>query len=218
MNPDKLFDYLDGKLSPGDRQQLEEKLMSDAQLRKQFQIAREIHRSGADARETLVASEDPERVERAGRLGRRIATAAFVLVVLNVAAGLAVIGWKRSKPSTERAQEAAVRQQLEQSLGAAGINALPTPSLSDDEIPLAAPRSEWDRLATDVIKAAEACGGSGIRDADEDRIIITVSIPRARAADFRRQILGPSVTTPQSAPSEIENITVQVRIAETAAR
>jgi hypothetical protein len=216
MNPDKLFDYLDGKLAPGDREQLEEKLMSDAQLRKQFQVAREIHRSGADVRETVVPSEDPETMERAGRLGRRIATAAFVLVVLNVAAGLAFIGWKQSKPSGERAREAAVRQQLEQSLGAAGKNAFPTPSLSDDEMSLAAPRSQWEKLAADVIKAAEACGGSGIRDADGARIIVTASIPRDRAAEFRRQILGTNAAGPPATESESDTTTVQVRIAESA--
>ena len=40
MNPDKLFDYLDGKLSPADRTALEEKLMSDPQLRREFNVAR----------------------------------------------------------------------------------------------------------------------------------------------------------------------------------
>jgi anti-sigma factor RsiW len=54
MSPDKLFDYLDGKLSPADRTQLEEKLMSDPQLRQQFNIAREIHRSGRDSREVVM--------------------------------------------------------------------------------------------------------------------------------------------------------------------
>lgn len=216
MNPDKLFDYLDGKLAPGDRQQLEEKLMSDANLRRQFEVAREIHRSGRDSRETIVASEDPETVERAGRLGRRIATAAFVLVVLNVAIGLAVIGWKQRKPSAERAHEAAVRRQLEQSLGAAGLNALPTPSLSDDQINLAAPRSEWEKLATEVIKAAEACGGSGIRDDSEAQVLVTASIPRIRATEFRRQLLGSSGASPVPADGESETVTIQVRIAETA--
>jgi anti-sigma factor RsiW len=216
MNPDKLFDYLDGKLEPGDRQQLEEKLMSDAQLRREFQIAREIHRSGGEAREAIVVSEDPETVARAGRLGRRIATAAFALVVLNVVGGLGVIAWKQKKPAAERAQEAAVRRQLEQSLGAAGINALPTPSLSDDEVTMVAPRSEWDKLAGDVIKAAEACGGSGIRDADESRMLVTASIPRDRAADFRRQVLGPNASAPVTPASESETTTVQVRISETA--
>ncbi len=188
--------------------------MSDAQLRREFQIAREIHRSGSDARETIVQSEDPETVARAGRLGRRIATAAVVLVFLNVAAGLAVITWKRSKPAAELAQEAAVRQQLEQSLGAAGINALPTPSLSDAEISLVAPRSGWDGLAADVIKAAEACGGSGIRDDSESQVLITASIPGERAAELARQLLGPNARSMPAPDPGVGTVTIQVRIAE----
>jgi hypothetical protein len=88
--------------------------------------------------------------------------------------------------------------------------------LSDDQIDLAAPRSEWDRLASDVIKAAEACGGSGIRDADDARVIVTASIPRDRTGDFRRQVLGPGAASAPAAASESETTTVQVRIAETA--
>ena len=80
MNPDKLFDYLEGKLSPADRTELEEKLMSDAQLRREFNIAREIHRSGGDAREVVVP--DPAEMERGAKLGRRIATAAVILVFM----------------------------------------------------------------------------------------------------------------------------------------
>src|SRR3954453_5498820 len=105
MNPDKLFDYLDGKLSPADRTALEEKLMSDAQLRKQFEVARKIHRTGRDSREVIMPSEDPEAVARGGRLGRQIATAAIVLMFLNVVGGLAVITWKNQKPKGDRKHE-----------------------------------------------------------------------------------------------------------------
>ncbi len=43
MNPDKLFDYLDGKLPPNERTELEERFMSDPQARKELAIAREVH-------------------------------------------------------------------------------------------------------------------------------------------------------------------------------
>jgi len=108
MTPDKLFDYLDGKLSPADRTALEEKLMSDAQLRRQFEVAREIHRSGRNSREVIIPSDDPETVARGGRLGRQIATAAIALMFLNVVGGLAVITWKNKKPK-KRPKSAALR-------------------------------------------------------------------------------------------------------------
>src|SRR4051794_15363941 len=177
MNPDKLFDYLDGKLSPADRTALEEKLMSDAQLRRQFEVAREIHRSGRASREVVVPSDDPETVARGGRLGRQIATAAIALMFLNVVGGLAVITWKNTKPKNDQRHETKVRQQLEESLGAAGRNALPTPSLADDEINLAMPRSDWERLASSVVSAAESAGGSAVRDDRENEVIVTASIP-----------------------------------------
>jgi hypothetical protein len=213
MNPDKLFDYLDGKLSPGDREQLETRLANDSQLLRQLAVARDIHRNMGGSREVIMPSEDPER---AGRLGRRIAAAAIVLVFLNVAIGIAVITWKSQKPAANRGQERAVRQQLEESLGAAGRNALPTPSLADDEIELAMPRSGWDRLANSVIAAAQTFGGSAIRDDREDAVIITASVPRSRAGEFRRQVLGPNAAAPPASDISSETATVQVRITQPA--
>ncbi|HEX8280353.1 MAG TPA: zf-HC2 domain-containing protein, partial [Chthoniobacterales bacterium] len=103
MNPDKLFDYLDGKLSPADREQLEEKLMSDAQLRRHFEVARQIHRGGRDTREVVGSSEDAAAVERGGRMGRRIATAVIALVFVNVLVGLAIIGGRFKSKSNPNA-------------------------------------------------------------------------------------------------------------------
>jgi hypothetical protein len=213
MNPDKLFDYLDGKLSPADRSALEDKLMSDAQLRKEFAIAREIHRSGRDEREVIMPIDDPEAVARGGRLGRQILTAAFILVMLNVVGGIVLVSWKGKRPEHAPKKEAAVRRQLEDSLGAAGRNAFPAPSLADDEINLTMPRSEWETLAKSVIAAAEACGGSASREDGENEIVLTALIPRERVGDFRKQVLGP---TASASPGESAIATVQVRIAEPA--
>ena len=214
MNPDKLFDYLEGKLTPADRTALEEKLMSDAQLRREFNIAREIHRSGGDAREIIPAL-DPATAEKGGRLGRRIATAAIVLVFLNVFVGLAVIAAKRSKPSLATdPKEAAMRQQLRESLGSAANSALPQPSLNDDVIQLTAAKSEWTNLSAAVVAAAEACGGSAPKEATDNGVLMTVSIPRARVAEFRQKVLGPTAAANAGAPTSGEIATIQVRIAE----
>jgi anti-sigma factor RsiW len=216
MNPDKLFDYLDGKLSPADREELEKQLANDSQLLRQLAVARDIHRNMRDSREVLIPSENPDTVARGARLGRQIAVAAMVLVFLNVVGGLAVITWKSKKPVGQKRDEMAGRQQVEESLDAAGRNALPTPSLADDEINLAMPRAAWDRLASSVISAAEAVGGFGIRDDREHEVIITASVPRSRAGEFRRQLLGPNALAPSQLNMTGETATIQVRNAEAA--
>ena len=216
MNPDKLFDYLDGKLSPHDREQLEKQLANDSQLLRQLAVARDIHRNMRGSREVVMPIDDPDTIARGGRLGRQIAAAAIVLVFLNVVGGLAVITWKSKKPAGQQRHELAARQQLEESLGAAGRNALPAPTLADDEINLAMPRSDWDRLASSVISAAETVGGFAIRDDREQEVIINASLPRSRAGEFRRQILGPNAAAASQSSADGETATIQVHIAEAA--
>jgi len=222
MNPDKLFDYLDGKLSPAERDALEQKLATDPQLQRQLAMARQIHRGMGTTghREVVLPPDDPAATARAGVLGRRIATAAIVLVVLNVAIGMAVIYGrsKKSPAATAEQQHSAVRKQLEDSLGAAGRNALPAPSLTDDEINVTAPRAQWESLATAVLAAAEEVGGFGTQEPDENGITVMASIPKQRTAEFRQRVVGSTMPVPatQGLPSG-ESAMVQVRIAETTA-
>ena len=222
MNPDKLFDYLDGKLSPADRTALEEKLMSDAQLRAQFHIAREIHRGGGKSREVVVPGDDPIATERAGRLGRRIAVGAIVLVFANVFIGLAVIAAKSKKPAAADARETEIRRQLAASLGAAAQNALPPPSFAAAEISLNAPRAEWESVAGRVIAASEKFGGSAVKGLPDDNVMTVVAdLPSNREADFRQALAPSPVLAPAPAPaasttSPNERTIVQVRIAEAA--
>lgn len=221
MNPDKLFDYLDGKLSPAARDDVEQQLATDPQLQRQLAMAREIHRgmSSTGRREVVVPPDDPATIERAGVIGRRIATAAIVLVVLNVAIGMAVIYGRSKKPPAAaiEQQHSAVRKQLEDSLGAAGRNALPAPSLTDDEINVTAPRAQWDALATAVVAAAEEVGGSGIQAPDDTGLTVMASIPKERTAEFRQRVVGSTMPVPatQGEPSG-ESAMVHVRIAEMA--
>jgi anti-sigma factor RsiW len=228
MNPDKLFDYLDGKLSPAERTQLEEKLMSDPQLRKQFNIAREIHRAGGGSREVTVESEDAAAIERSGKLGRRIATGAAVLVFLNVAIGLAVIVGKNKK-SELNTKEASIREQLVASLGAAAQNAMPPPSFSAEEMKITAPRAEWETIAERIIAGATAFGGSAAKGLPDDAMMtVIVDIPSIRDAEFRQALSSAAKITPMPAIApgtreetagsneKNERTIVQVRISETA--
>jgi anti-sigma factor RsiW len=161
MNPDKLFDYLDGKLAPAERAEVEGKLATDAQLQQQLAIAREIHRGMGDSRpthEVLPPIDDPAVAARGARVGRRVGAACAVLVLVNVLIGLAVISVKNKKPANTSAHEAAIRQQLAASLDAAAQSALPPPTFAAGDIQLFAPKPEWENIATRVITAAETCG------------------------------------------------------------
>jgi hypothetical protein len=138
-----------------------------------------------------------------------------VLVVLNVAIGMAVIyGRSKKPPPPPPEQHSAIRKQLEDSLGAAGRSALPAPSLSDDEINLTAPQPEWETLAAAVVSAAAACGGSGIPAGDEAGITVTVIIPKERTGEFRQRVVGSALPVPAARAASGETAMVQVRIAE----
>src|SRR5438477_34936 len=55
MNPDKLFDYLEGRLPAPERAALEDRLMSDKQLQRELAVARQIHAGmRGDSREVVV--------------------------------------------------------------------------------------------------------------------------------------------------------------------
>jgi hypothetical protein len=221
MNPDKLFDYLDGKLSPADREELETRLANDSQLLRQLAVARDIHRNMSGSREVIMPSDDPVVAERGKRLGPRIATAAIALVLLNVLVGVAVIAGKSRKQSNVNAQEAAIRQQLATSLGAAGKNVLPAPSFAEEEIPISAPRAEWETVAGKVIASAEMCGGSAAKGLpDESAFTVVADIPTSRSAEFRRLLAPAGAAAASPAPTSSiapnERTIVQVRIAEPA--
>src|SRR4029077_8344099 len=104
MNPDKLFDYLDGKLSPNERAELEERFMSDPEARRELAVARQIHASMGDSREVVgIADADATPIsERGAVLARRIMSVFIVLVGLNVAFGIYAIFFMKNK---QRAQE-----------------------------------------------------------------------------------------------------------------
>jgi len=62
MNPDKLFDYLEGRLLPKERAALEEQLMSDKQLQREFAVARRIHAGmHSDSREVVLPAQPEDR-------------------------------------------------------------------------------------------------------------------------------------------------------------
>src|SRR5688572_19577706 len=95
MNPEKLFDYLEGKLPETERVRLEEQLAGDPQLQRELDIAREMHRRSRGSREVLLEEAEPEIPKPAKPLGRRLITVFAALVLLNVFVGIAFIIGKK---------------------------------------------------------------------------------------------------------------------------
>jgi hypothetical protein len=192
MNPEKLFDYLEGNLAAEEHARLESQLATDPQLQRELAIAREMHRLSRGSREIIGENDDMEiPVSPGSKLGRRVATAFALLVLVNVLVGIAfIIGRKKiENPADLRARELAIRQQLTASLQKTAENALPAPSLADDEIHLSAPANEREALADNVVMLATQCGGSAAKaPADDTGITVLADLPANREDDFRRAL------------------------------
>lgn len=216
MNPDKLFDYLDGNLSSAERAEVETKLATDSQLQQQLAIAREIHRGmrgSRERREVIPPIDDPAVAARGARVSHRVGAACAALVLLNVLIGLTVISVKNRKSTKSGSREAAIRQQLAASLDAAAQSALPLPTFASSEVQLSAPRSEWESATAKIIAAAETCSGSGVKGLpEENAAVVVVDIPATRESEFRTLISAPVATASQV--KEGDRTIVQIRIAE----
>jgi hypothetical protein len=213
MNPDKLFDYLDGKLSPNERAQLEERFMSDSQLRKELAVARQIHAEMRDSRE-IVGVAQPTLEERGAVLGRRIAIGFSILVFANVLFGIYAIAFMKKKDRA-RLNAEQNRSELVESLARTAAVALPTPSLDVEEIRFTAPVPDQDKLANKIIAAAKQFGGSGTKGlADQNGVLLFAEIPTARLNDFRDSMkkLGGTVPTSPVDQGAGEKSILQVRI------
>ena len=216
MNPDKLFDYLEGNLPEAERTELEKQIAGDPQLQRELAIAREMHRRSRGSREVMV--DDPEIPTPAKPLGRRLITAFAALVLVNVLVGIAFIIGKKDGTGEIRAREAATRQQLEASLQKTAETSLPLPTIGD-EIHLSAAAAERDRLAENVIALAKQSGGTAAKALpDEKSIVVVVDLPSMRADEFRRALapLAPPDYSPRPEPSPAadKRTILQVRIGD----
>jgi len=213
MNPDKLFDYLEGKLSPSERAEMEERLRSDSQLQRELAIARQIHADMRDSREILGVAESTLG-ERGAVLGRRIAVAFAVLVFANVVFGIYAIAFMKKKERA-RVNSEQNRSELAESLARSAAVALPTPSLDVDEIKFTAPVAEQNKLANKVIAAAKQIGGSGTKGlADQQGVLLFAEVPTARLNDFRESMnkLGATLPAAPVEPKAGDKMILQLRI------
>src|ERR687884_2137307 len=112
MNPDKLFDYLDGRLPNWERSQLETRLLSDSQLQRDLEIARQIHsQTGGELREVLLERDD-RTAARGRKLALRVGSAFILLMALNVGVGLWLIARHETANPNRHLLEAKMREQI----------------------------------------------------------------------------------------------------------
>jgi hypothetical protein len=216
MNPDKLFDYLDGKLPAEERAALEERFMSEPELRKELAVARQIHAQMGlgDSREVIGTGDATSTSVRGAILAQRIMIVFSILVVANVAFGIYAIFFMKNRERAKMSVEKN-RTELAQSLARSAAVALPTPSLDIDEIKFTAPVPEQDNLANTIIAAAQEAGGSGTKGlADQTGVLLFAEIPTARVNDFRESMrkLGATLPAASPAPGPSEKTILQIRI------
>lgn len=211
MNPDKLFDYLDGKLSSQERAALEERLMLDAQLQRELAVARRIHAEMRDSRE-IVGVAEPTLEQRGAVLGRRVMIAFSILVFANVLFGIYAIAFMNKKTRTQLNTQQN-RTELAESLARTGAVALPTPSLEVEEIKFTAPIAEQDALANAIVDEAKAAGGSAAKGlADEHGVLLFAEIPTGRLSEFREAMKKLGGSVPATSAVSGEKSILQVRI------
>jgi hypothetical protein len=190
MNPDKLFDYLEGRLPAAERAALEQRLISDKQLQRELAVARQIHAGmHGDSREVLLPPRS-DVTEQGRKMALRVGAAFMVLMAVNVGIGLWLIARYETKNPNRPLLEKQMREQIANSLERAAATFTPTP-LGVSEITVPAANGKLDVVADEVVTIASRFGGSaakGLRD--KDRLSILVDLPSNRESEFRRAILS----------------------------
>jgi anti-sigma factor RsiW len=219
MNPEKLFAYLDGTLPDAERAELETRLASDAQLQREFGIAKEIHARSHGASREVIFQDETSVADRGRKMALRVGTAFIVLIALNVAIGLIFIARKEAANPNRKLLETQMREQLSKSLEQAAHAALPPPPLGISDISVSAARGQLNRVADQVVATAKRLGGSATKGLpDNHRVGVLVDLPGNREPEFRAAIAtitggappspAPNVATGQ--PSEKKSFVVQI--------
>jgi len=222
MNPDKLFDYLDGKLPDHERRALEERLMGDASARCEFDVARRIHagmRENQSDRPEILSEMSEETAARGRRMARQVGLAFTVLVAMNVLLGLVYIAHHESKNRNRQMLDEQSREHLRQSLENAAAATLTPPPLGVSELRITTERGQSDAVADGILKAAKKFLGVATKGVpDNGQIQVLVEIPANKAAEFK-SALSPlpglkEVSGEISASNSAEKISVIVALTE----
>ena len=229
MNPDKLFDYLEGRLPAAERAALEQQLISDKQLQRELAVARQIHAGmRGDSREIVLAAR-PEASEQGRKMALRVGAAFMVLMAVNVGIGLFLIARHETKNPNRALLEKQMREQIANSLEHAAATFTPAP-FGVSEITVPAATGKLEAVADEVVTIASRLGGSATKGlADQGRLSVLVDLPSSREREFRAAIttiIGPTerATTPagtqelESTPATIEKKSFVVQIVEAATK
>ncbi len=190
MNPDKLFDYLEGRLPAAERAALEARLISDQQLQRELAVARRIHAGMGDGSREVFLAADADITKRGRKMALRVGAAFIILMALNVGAGLWIIARHESKNPNRALLEAQTRTQIIKAVEHAATAALtPVPSLGVSEIKISAAQGRQGVVADEVVTLAERLGGSATKGLpDGQRVGVLVDLPSNRESEFRASI------------------------------
>lgn len=200
MNPDKLFDYLDGRLPPAERAALEKELISDRQLQRELTVARQIHTAMSGNSREIVLRAQENTTERGRKMALRIGVAFIVLMAVNVGFGLWLIARHETGNPNRALLEAQTRKQITESLERAATTELtPAPSLGVSEIPIMAKPGRLNFVADQTVALTRQLGGSATKGLPDDHgIEVLVDLPANRESEFRAAIASITGAGPES--------------------
>ena len=189
MNPDKLFDYLEGRLPSSERAALEERLMSDKQLQREFAVARQIHAGMRGDSKEVILPAPPDISAQGHKMAIRIGVAFMILMFVNVGIGLWFIFKHESKNPNRPLLEAQMREQIAKSIErAAALTPAPN-ALGVTEITIQAETGKLDAFADKVVATASGLGGSATKGVpDAGRLSVLVDLPANRESEFRTAV------------------------------
>jgi len=205
MNPDKLFDYLEGRLTSSERAALEERLMSDKQLQREFAVARQIHAGMRGDSKEVVLPATPDISPQSRNMAIRIGVAFMILVFVNVGIGLYFIFRHESKNPNRPLLEAQMREQIAKSIErAAPLTPAPN-ALGVTDIKIPVETGKLDSVADKVVAFVSALGGSATKGVpDAGRLSILVDLPANRESEFRAAIASITKERPKSTTATTE--------------
>jgi len=198
MNPDKLFDYLEGRLPAGERAALEERLISDKQLQRELAVARQIQAGmRGDSREVVLPAR-PDVTEQGRKMALRVGVAFIILMAVNVGFGLWLIVRHESRNPNRALLETQMREQIAKSLEHAAATFTPAPlGVSEITVPVAV--GKLDATADEVVTITSRFGGSATKGLqDQGRLSVLVDLPANREQDFLAAMVSIAGKTPGS--------------------
>ena len=199
MNPDKLFDYLEGRLPAGERAALEERLISDKQLQRELAVARQIQAGMRGESREVVLPDRPDLTEQGRKMALRIGTAFIVLMGVNVAFGLWLIARHETRNPNHELLEKQMRQQIAQSLERAAATSPAPNALGVSEITVPVAAGKLDATADEIVTITSRFGGSATKGLqDQGRLSVLVDLPANREPEFRAAIASIIGQTPES--------------------